>query len=884
MRFAVSAFITISLLCHCFEAFGVGTVESFVNKALAERTYTTLLGDLTANMASKGPTVRLDQGRDVIEPFNEEDKLDWGELPAVFIIPLDSRFNDMLLNQSCKYRLIEDFVEGDINRPGSEYDQDVFFHWELLRYAKVVDDPYAADLFYVPFYWVRRGAFASKCSKSDAPTTAILNNFRGDITWWLDKFPPAAPDCPRFFMAAGSTCSCSELSYNSGRHANHFAETSCNPLSSWPKLASRLRILAWEPQPPCDDACRAESRRDAALPENVVYPYHCTGVEVHRGDHRPSNRSILVLDSANHLKDSRFCTHCSVCNVSNDERDWCPAGCYGIRRALNAQVNRAIAYPDAIETIGKHFGVETVAGFVRETSTNKIGKKSNKYKISNGRSIDVKKNSIFCLEPFGDTMTRRSFYEDIIAGCIPVVFRNDSSYLKHFAFSDRIPYASLWVYIPEAYVRRNLNVVDFLARVPLGIIRSKQALLRYWAPALTFEDIAKPRSLKVVGPRKIEDPRGKVAPSAMLLTLQAAFAASTFSLSRLEYFSQHDHQDLLISSVTDYTSGDKIDTIEHGVKFRQIKEIDFPLARLSISPAPFLDDVMEALTSRNLSTRHMKVIGVGHGTTATHSLFMELCHMGFRAWHFGNRCGAEYTASYAEKYSLFAKRSYDVGESTFAFASRERKVAIEDIVYLSQERTEALVDSPVYFIYDELREVFPDAFYVLTVRNSLAWAKSRLYHHDNELVCLESVNAFIFDSSFRNLDHGDENFAYLPPLHHPFALRACAERAALRRPSLEASPGTSSPLVSYIDMQKKLGVSEALLLEFLEKAFSEYNAHVRRTAPTGRLLEVNFWEDDGCHFHDLLESALHRTVAQEFRGTVVGTKVIIRCSNESHPQ
>ena len=288
----------------------------------------------------------------------------------------------------------------------------------------------------------------------------------------------------------------------------------------------------------------------------------------------------------------------------------------------------------------------------------------------------------------------------------------------------------------------------------------------------------------------------------------------------------------------------------------------------------FKDDLLKELASSQLSTRHLQVLGVGHGTTATHSLYEELCAMGFSAWHWAQRCGKGQNKD-KKMFGYLGKRSYQLGASTFAFASRERKVAIDDILELSKERIEALVDSPTFYIYDELRSAFSDAFYVLTVRNASEWAKSRFDHHgDSELVCRESAAPTISENDFALRDPRDGSFVTLPVLPHAFALRACAERASLRAvfsSSLNVKR-PMSPLVTYKGLLEILK-SESAALAFLEKVYNGYNAHVRKTAPKGRFMEVNFWEDDGCEFHLRIEAALNRTVASPYRGSVVGTAV-----------
>jgi hypothetical protein len=48
-------------------------------------------------------------------------------------------------------------------------------------------------------------------------------------------------------------------------------------------------------------------------------------------------------------------------------------------------------------------------------------------------------------------LSRKSFFESIIAGCIPVVlFRNDDAFLAQFLFSLTVPYRTLWFTSPKS--------------------------------------------------------------------------------------------------------------------------------------------------------------------------------------------------------------------------------------------------------------------------------------------------------------------------------------------------------------------------------------------------------------------------------------------------
>ncbi|KAJ0034042.1 hypothetical protein Pint_25531 [Pistacia integerrima] len=76
-----------------------------------------------------------------------------------------------------------------------------------------------------------------------------------------------------------------------------------------------------------------------------------------------------------------------------------------------------------------------------------------------GNSIHVMKlyqSSIFCLQPPGDSLTRRSAFESILSGCIPVFFHPGSAYMQYTWHLTK-NYTKYSVFIPE----KNLWVREF---------------------------------------------------------------------------------------------------------------------------------------------------------------------------------------------------------------------------------------------------------------------------------------------------------------------------------------------------------------------------------------------------------------------------------------
>ncbi|CAM6124624.1 unnamed protein product [Calypogeia fissa] len=68
----------------------------------------------------------------------------------------------------------------------------------------------------------------------------------------------------------------------------------------------------------------------------------------------------------------------------------------------------------------------------------------------------------FCLQPKGDTATRRSTFDCMIAGAIPVFFDNDSAYTQYFWHLPQDP-EMYSVYIPEKDLKNGVSIQNVLA-------------------------------------------------------------------------------------------------------------------------------------------------------------------------------------------------------------------------------------------------------------------------------------------------------------------------------------------------------------------------------------------------------------------------------------
>jgi hypothetical protein len=109
-----------------------------------------------------------------------------------------------------------------------------------------------------------------------------------------------------------------------------------------------------------------------------------------------------------------------------------------------------------------------------------------------GNIMRLFQKTTFCLQPPGDTCTRRSAFDSMVAGCIPVFFHPGSAYKQyrwHLPVDDHLRYS---VYIPDADVReRNVSIEAVLRAIPPATVeRMREEVIRL-IPRVLYAD---PRS------------------------------------------------------------------------------------------------------------------------------------------------------------------------------------------------------------------------------------------------------------------------------------------------------------------------------------------------------------------------------------------------------
>lgn len=100
-------------------------------------------------------------------------------------------------------------------------------------------------------------------------------------------------------------------------------------------------------------------------------------------------------------------------------------------------------------------------------------------------------SSLFCLQPQGDSFTRRSAFDSMLAGCIPVFFHPGSAYAQYTWHLPR-DYTTYSVFIPENDIRKKkITIEERLSQIPPEKVIAMREEVINLIPRLVYAD---PRS------------------------------------------------------------------------------------------------------------------------------------------------------------------------------------------------------------------------------------------------------------------------------------------------------------------------------------------------------------------------------------------------------
>lgn len=102
--------------------------------------------------------------------------------------------------------------------------------------------------------------------------------------------------------------------------------------------------------------------------------------------------------------------------------------------------------------------------------------------------MNMLQRSNFCLQPSGDTSTRRSTFDSMLAGCIPVFFNPKTAYIQYKWYLPK-NYSKYSVYIPEKKVREGTESIEMILKnISHDQVRSMRGEIIGLIPRIIYAD------------------------------------------------------------------------------------------------------------------------------------------------------------------------------------------------------------------------------------------------------------------------------------------------------------------------------------------------------------------------------------------------------------
>ncbi|CAM0878887.1 unnamed protein product [Alopecurus aequalis] len=112
------------------------------------------------------------------------------------------------------------------------------------------------------------------------------------------------------------------------------------------------------------------------------------------------------------------------------------------------------------------------------------------------RAMRLLESAEFCIQPRGDSYTRKSVFDSILAGCIPVFLHPVSAYLQYTWYLPR-DYRTYSVFIPEGHVLNNGSIEEALRKIPpRKVAQMREQVIRLIPTVMYREPAAKGMKLK----------------------------------------------------------------------------------------------------------------------------------------------------------------------------------------------------------------------------------------------------------------------------------------------------------------------------------------------------------------------------------------------------
>ncbi|TVU30466.1 hypothetical protein EJB05_22091, partial [Eragrostis curvula] len=113
---------------------------------------------------------------------------------------------------------------------------------------------------------------------------------------------------------------------------------------------------------------------------------------------------------------------------------------------------------------------------------------------SPGAVMRLMESSTFCLQPRGDSLTRRSTFDTILAGCIPVFFHPGSAYTQYTLHLPKDPESWSVLIMHTDITAGNVSIEETLSKIPPEKVKAMREEVIRLIPKVVYAD---PRSRRV---------------------------------------------------------------------------------------------------------------------------------------------------------------------------------------------------------------------------------------------------------------------------------------------------------------------------------------------------------------------------------------------------
>lgn len=311
-----------------------------------------------------------------------------------------------------------------------QYSLEVIIHQKLLNSPYRTKNPDEADLFYVPAYT------ALRCIVKDKECNSCLfNRYLSALVSFLQQQPFFKEKRPHF-----STI---------GRIHREMADFDC-PYLLYP-LMKEITYLAIE----------KESVEEGGM--NLLV--------------NQAAQSLIVVPYPSYI---HFTANTANVNGFGYQRSvfallpYTQADDTSLAGKIAAQFNNSTTM-----SYGKYFQKNRHAQF----DMIQVHTESKNHDVMIRKTLSWMTHSVFCLHPRGNSPTRRSFYDAVLSGCIPVLFIDK---VIPYAFSSSLDYSKFSVAIKQSDILHGKKVVDILKSVSATVIKQLQTNLDLIAQRMQY--------------------------------------------------------------------------------------------------------------------------------------------------------------------------------------------------------------------------------------------------------------------------------------------------------------------------------------------------------------------------------------------------------------